>query len=172
MPSQPAEFARPDAGKDAQHDDDRSYDQSPKLHLQHIDVEGRLRGRADRGKHQEQGDISANTMVLVHRLRIVHSTIEAWRKVLCNPNNRLQSHQNICHQAQYRMGRLEMSAIVIKLVVFNDDEPCDGSEYCHIVQSSVCVGSLLLLLRGVCGLQDEDALDEEENGGGVEKLCY
>lgn len=32
------------------------------------------------------------------------------------------------------------------------------------------VGAFLLLLRGVCGLDDKDALDEEEEGGGVEEL--
>lgn len=32
------------------------------------------------------------------------------------------------------------------------------------------VGAFLLLLRGVGGLDDEDALDDKEEGGGVEEL--
>ena len=68
------------------------------------------------------------------------------------------------------MRGLEVDAAVVELVVLDDDEAGDGGEQRDVVERRVGVGALFLLLGGVRGLQDEDALDEEEEGGGVEEL--
>ena len=46
-----------------------------------------------------------------------------------------------------------------------------GAE-CNIVQSCMSICALLLLLCGVGWLDDEDALYEEEHGGGVQELKW
>lgn len=69
------------------------------------------------------------------------------------------------------MRGLEVRAVVVEFVVLNDDEPGDGGEEGDVVQGRVGVGALLLLLGCVGGLEDEDALDEEEDCGRVEELC-
>lgn len=63
-----------------------------------------------------------------------------------------------------------MGPAVVDLVVFNDHQTRDGSQKCDVVESGVSVRALLFLLRGVRGLEDEDALNEEEHGGGVKEL--
>lgn len=60
-----------------------------------------------------------------------------------------------------------MRAVVVKFVVLDDDEACDGCEDSYIVEGCVRVGALFLLGGGVGRLEDEDALNEEEEGGGV-----
>lgn len=68
------------------------------------------------------------------------------------------------------MRGLEVRAGVVEFVVLDDDQPGDGGEEGDVVQGAVRVGALFLLLRGVGWLEDEDGLDEEEEGGGVEEL--
>lgn len=63
-----------------------------------------------------------------------------------------------------------MRAVVIDLVVLDDDKTSDGGKDGDIVECSVCECTLLLLLCGMCRLDDENALYEEEDGGGVEEL--
>ena len=63
-----------------------------------------------------------------------------------------------------------MRAVVTDLVVLDHDQPGDGCKERNIVESCVRVCAFLLLLCGVCGLHDKDALDEQEEGGGVEEL--
>ena len=63
-----------------------------------------------------------------------------------------------------------MCSVVVEFIVFDHDEAGDGGEEGDVVECRVGVGALFLLLGGVCGLEDEDGLDEEEEGGGVEKL--
>lgn len=68
------------------------------------------------------------------------------------------------------MRGLEVRAVVVELVVLDDDEAGDGGQEGEVVERAVRVGALFLLLRGVGGLEDEDGLNEEEEGGGVEEL--
>ena len=63
-----------------------------------------------------------------------------------------------------------MCAIMGDLIVLDYDEACNASEKADVVESSVGVGAFLFLLGCVRGLKDEDALDQEEEGGGVEEL--
>ena len=55
-------------------------------------------------------------------------------------------------------------------IVFDYGEAAYCGEECYVVEGGVRVCALLFLLCGVRGLDDEDALDEEEHGGGVEEL--
>ena len=66
------------------------------------------------------------------------------------------------------MRRHEVCAVVADLVVLYHDQSSDSCEKRNIVESRVCVCAFLLLLRGMCGLDNEDALDEQEESGGVE----
>ena len=68
------------------------------------------------------------------------------------------------------MRRLEVCAIMVELVVLDYDEAGYGGEDGEVVEGGVRVGALFLLLGCVGGLEDEDGLDEEEDGGGVEEL--
>ena len=68
------------------------------------------------------------------------------------------------------MRRLEVCAIMVEFVVLDYDEAGDGREDGEVVEGGVRVGALFLLLGCVGGLKDEDGLDEEEDGGGVEEL--
>lgn len=63
-----------------------------------------------------------------------------------------------------------MSVAVFDFVVLDDDQSCDGGEDSDVVERGVCECSLLLLFTCVGRLEDEDALDEEQDGGGVEEL--
>ena len=58
-----------------------------------------------------------------------------------------------------------MGSFVAEFVVFDDDEAGDGGQGCDVVEGGVDVGALFLLFGGVGWLEDEDALDEEEDGG-------
>jgi hypothetical protein len=64
--------------------------------------------------------------------------------------------------------RLEVGSIVADLVVFYHDQPGDGCQKGNVIQRGVRICAFLLLLCGVGRLNNEDALDEEEERGGVE----
>jgi hypothetical protein len=68
------------------------------------------------------------------------------------------------------MRRLEVCPVVADLVVFNHNQSSDGCQKGNVVQGGVRICAFLLLLCGVSGLDNEDALDEEEERGGVEEL--
>ena len=68
------------------------------------------------------------------------------------------------------MWGLEVWVAILDFVVLDDDESGDGGEEGYVVQGGVGVGALFLLFGRVGWLEDEDALDEEEDGGGVEEL--
>ncbi len=59
---------------------------------------------------------------------------------------------------------------IFNFIVLDDDQPGDGSEQGDVVEGGVGEGAVFLLFGGVRRLEDEDALDEEEDGGGVEEL--
>ena len=109
-------------------------------------------------------------MVLVERFRVVLASVEPGQEELCQAHHGLRPDKDIRDEAQYGVRRLEVLPAVADLVVLDDDQPCDGGEGCDIVERGVDVGALFLLLRGVGRLEDEDALDEEEDGGGVQEL--
>lgn len=109
-------------------------------------------------------------MVFVQSLRIVDAPVESRREVLRYPDDRLQRDEDVGYQSQDGVRGFEVRAAMVYFVVFDDDEAGDGGEHGYIVQRRVRVCPLLLLCGGVRRLEDEDALDEEEDGGGVEEL--
>ena len=58
------------------------------------------------------------------------------------------------------MRRHEVRAVVADLVVLDHNQSSDGCEERNIIEGRVRVCAFLLLLCGVGGLNDEDALDE------------
>lgn len=110
-------------------------------------------------------------MILVKALSIIHTPIDPRSEVLRESDKSLQRNQDICYETQNGMRRFEVCAVVVELVVFDDDKASDGCENSDIVEGCVRVGALFLLLGSVRGLEDEDALDEEEEGGGIKELC-
>lgn len=109
-------------------------------------------------------------MIFVQTLSLVDAPVQARREVLCKADEGLKDEEDVCDQTQNCVWRLEMSAVVIKLVVLDDDETGYRSQQGYIVEGCVGVCSLLLLLGRVCWLNDQNALNEEEEGGGVEEL--
>lgn len=109
-------------------------------------------------------------MVFVQRLGILLPAVDCGCKVLSDANDRLQQDEDVCDKTEDGVRGLEVGAAMVDLVVFNDDETGDGREDGHVVECCVRVGALFLLFGGVGGLEDENGLDEEEEGGRVEEL--
>ena len=82
----------------------------------------------------------------------------------------LQSSEDVGDQAEDGVRRHEVCAVVADLVVLDHDQSGDGCQERDIVESRMRVCAFFLLLCGVCGLDDEDALDKQEESGGVEEL--
>ena len=59
---------------------------------------------------------------------------------------------------------------MISLVDLDDDKTGNQCEEPRQVESEMNIRAKCLLLRGIGRLQDEDALCEEEDSGGIEKL--
>ncbi len=95
-------------------------------------------------------------MILPHRLRVVHAPIYSWEVVLRDSDHCLDEENDVGDEAQDRMGTLEV--VVGAFVVFDDDEAREEAKDGGAVQYGVYVGALLLLFRGVGGLEDEDGL--------------
>lgn len=68
------------------------------------------------------------------------------------------------------MRGLEVCTVVGDFVVLDQYEAGDGGQEGDVVEGGVGVGSLLLLFGSVGWLEHEDALDEKEQGSGVEEL--
>lgn len=109
-------------------------------------------------------------MVLIQLLGVCFAAVELRNKVLRNAHDSLQGRQDVCDQAKDGVRRLEVCSVVADLVVLDHDQSGDGCQERNIVEGCVSVGAFFLLLCGVCGLDHEDALDEEEERGGVEEL--
>lgn len=109
-------------------------------------------------------------MILVHALRILHTAIQRRHKVLREPDERLDQQQDVGDEPQDGVRGLEMRPLVCEFVDLDDHEAGDGGGGGGDVQPGVGVGSLLFLRGRVGWLQNQYALDVEEDGGGVEEL--
>jgi hypothetical protein len=89
---------------------------------------------------------------------------------LRDANDSLQSRKDVCDQAKNCMRRLEVCPVMADLIVFNYNQSGDGCQKGNVVQCGVGICAFLLLLCGVSGLDNEYALDEEEERGGIEEL--
>ena len=108
-------------------------------------------------------------MILVERLCIVYTSVQSRHEELRHPDECLQPDQDVGDESEDGMRRDEVCSVVRELVVLDDYQSGNRCEERKVVECRVCVGSILLLLGSMCGLHDEDALDEEERGGGVEE---
>lgn len=95
-------------------------------------------------------------MVFVYGLGIGHAAEEAWRVELRDTDQRLDDEACISYQAENSMRRLEMRSAVRDLVVFDDYQAGDQAEDAGGVEGTVDVGALVLLLRRMCWLKEQD----------------
>lgn len=140
-----------------EHDSSRHND-CPQLYLKRPLVEIRLRCRRHRRETQYQQHIPTHPMILPHRLRVVHAPIYSREVVLRDSNYCLDEENDVGDEAQDGMGTFEVCAIVGDFVVFDDDEAREEAKDGGAVEYGVYVRALLLLFRGVGGLEDEDGL--------------
>lgn len=170
MSRKPTKLVQSDS-RDDTNEQDQSCDQhSPELNLQHILVVVGLSCSSNSCQHQEQNHITTKTVVLVKFLGVVDTAVELRDKVLRDTDHRLEGREDVCEQAKDGMRRFKVCSIVADLVVLDHDQSGDGCQECDIVESRVCVCAFLLLLSGVSGLDNENTLNEEEEGGGIEEL--
>jgi hypothetical protein len=109
---------------------------------------------------------------LVNRLGPVHAAVQLWGKVLGKSDQCLNSQEDISSKAKNGMGGLEMGAIVVELVHFNDDQTCDEEINSEAVQTCVSDCSLPFLSCRMRRLKDKNRLCENQNTSGVEeRMC-
>ena len=171
LAAQPTKLAKLNSGHNTSNNNHTGNHHSPKLHLQRIDIEARLRSRTDRRQHHQQREVPKHSVVFIQRLRVLHATVYVRREVLRDAHNQLQDDHDVGHQAKDGVGGDEVVAVVVEFVVLDHDQAGDGGEEGDVVESGVRVGALFLLLGSVGWLEDEDALDEEEHCCGVEELA-
>jgi hypothetical protein len=164
-------LAQPNPRHNPNQQDENPHKHRPKLNLQHILVVIRLRSQRNRRQHRQQNHIPADAVVLVQLLRILHPAVQRGHKVLSNADDRLDQDQDVGDEAEDGVRRDKVRAAVADLVVFDHDQAGEGGEERDVVEGGVRVGALFLLRGCVGWLDDEDALDEEDEGGGVEELC-
>jgi hypothetical protein len=167
--SQISKLAKPNPRHNPNQQDQSSDNHRPKLNLQHILIVIRLRSQRNRDQHRQQDHIPADAVVLVQLLRILHPAVQRGHKVLRDADDRLDEDQDVGDEAEDGVRRDKVRAAVADLVVFDHDEAGEGGEEGDVVEGGVRVGALFLLRGCVGRLDDEDALDEEEEGGGVEE---
>jgi hypothetical protein len=168
--SQIPKLAQPNPRHNPNQQDNSTHNHSPKLNLQHVLIVIRLRSQRNSNQHRQQNHIPADAVVLVQLLRILHTAVQRGHKVLGNPDDSLYEDQDIGYETEDSVRRDEVRAAVADLVVFNYDQAGEGGEQGDVVEGGVRVGALFLLGGCVGWLDDEDTLDEEEEGGGVEEL--
>jgi hypothetical protein len=164
-------LAQPNPRHNPNQQDENPHKHRPKLNLQHILVVIRLRSQRNRRQHRQQNHIPADAVVLVQLLRILHPAVQRGHKVLRDADDRLDEDQDVGDEAEDGVRRDKVRAAVADLVVFDHDQAGEGGEERDVVEGGVRVGALFLLRGCVGWLDDEDALDEEDEGGGVEELC-
>lgn len=97
-------------------------------------------------------------MILVHRPCVTLSSIHTWHESLRDTDKRLDYDENVCDETKDGVRGLEVFAAVTYLVIEDYREAANESDKAKVVKSGMDVGALHLLLWGVSGLKDEDAL--------------
>lgn len=70
------------------------------------------------------------------------------------------------------MRGFEVRATVRDLVVFDHDQAGDEEHDAYVIERGVYICTLLLLSAGVCWLDEENALrDEQQTRGVQERMC-
>jgi len=109
-------------------------------------------------------------MELVDLLGIIHAPIKRRNEVLREPHNSLDDHEEVRNYPQNCVGGLEVRDPILVFVHLDDDEAGYEGRDTDVVEGGVDVGSLFLLVGCVSWLEDEGALGNEEEAGGVEEL--
>lgn len=108
-------------------------------------------------------------MILVDLLSRINTPQNPNRQeVLHHAHRRLQNDNNIGDQTQNTMGRRE--ALMVALVDFNNEKGRDEGEQTEALDDVVEAGSHEFLACCACWLEDEGALDLEEESSGVKEL--
>lgn len=165
-----SKLAQPDSGHSACKDKHTGHNDRPVLNVSYVQAVCCPSCRADRGQPQRRDDVSADPVVFIDALRLIHSAIQAWSVVLCEPNDGLDVHQDVESETEDRVRRLEVLVSGASLVHLDDNQTSSQGGGAEDMKEEVyeCAGALLF---GCVGwLQDEGGLDGEEEAGGVEKL--
>lgn len=165
-----AEFLSLDPRNNASKSDERCNDDSPELDVQDVDVEGGP-GRSCNGHECEhECHIAEESVVLVDLLRPVDAPVDSRCEELSEADDDLQHQEDVGDDTEDGMWRLQMIQATALLVHLNDDETREQCENANVVQDGMDVGALALLVRRVCGLQDEGGLGDEQHPSRVEQL--
>lgn len=76
-------------------------------------------------------------MPLVNRLGLFHATIQLRNKILGKPNKGLNCQEDVSGKTKNSMGRLEVGAVVIELVYFNDNQTRNQEVKSKVVEPGV-----------------------------------
>lgn len=165
-----ADFLSLDPRNNAGKSDERCNDDSPELDVQDVDVEGSP-GRSCNGHECEhERHVAEESVVLVDLLRPVDTSVDSRREELGEANDDLQHQEDVGDDTEDGMWRLQMIQATALLVHLNDDEAREQCENAKVVQDGMDVGAVALLVRRVCGLQDEGGLGDEQHPSRVEQL--
>lgn len=159
-----------DSGKYTDQSQDGRNENGPQLNVQHKKVVARLRGGSHGGQRQHEDEVAGHAVIFVNLLCAVDTAPEAGGEVLREANNGLDDDQDVSDDAENGMGGLKMVEAAAGLVDLNDNQASDEGDDAQLVEAKVDVGTMALLLSRVRGLQDQDALSEEQDAGGIEKL--
>lgn len=133
---------------------DSSQDHSPQVDMQHALVVVCLRRRRHGGKCDYEDNVARHAMVLVDLLCVVHSTVYLRHEVLRKPNRSLDNGEYVRDETQDGVRRLEVHAIVLDFVDLDYGQTGNHQGKAGANKRGMCVGTIALLLRSVCRLED------------------
>jgi len=150
LPSQPSKLCQPHPRQYSHERDQTSHKHRPQTDPQDINIIIRLRGRGRRGQQHQEDKVPSHTVVLVQLLCIFLTTVQPRDKVLREADHDLAEDQNVGDEAEDGVRRLEMCALVRKLVVLDDDEAGEGGQKREVVDGGVGprAGAFLLCREG------------------------
>jgi len=130
------------------------HNHRPMLNMPHIEVIPRPRRRTNRRQAKRRNYIPAHAVILVHCLRVVHSTVQLRHIVLREPHQRLQIHRDVERESEDRVRAGEVLVPRPCFVQLNDDQAGGQRGCADEVEEEVreCAGALLR--GGVGGLED------------------
>lgn len=139
--------------------------------MQGLDVIICLRSSYNDRQFQDKEHVAAHTVPFVYLLPVLDAAEDGlWEEELCNADGRLQEDDDVGCQAEDSMDRGETGFRMALLVDLDDDEGRDEGQVCHGKESKVRESTGLLLRGSPSRLYDQDCLDAEQDGKGVEKL--
>ena len=135
------------------------------LNMRNIQTVRSPRRRANSRQAERRNDITANPVILVHALRLLHAAIQLRHVILREAHDGLNVHQHIERETEARMRRRKVFVARPRLVNLDDDEAGGECRGAHDVEEEMGNGTRALLFGRVRRLQDEGCLDGEEEAG-------